>query len=195
MPRRTEQRSACCGWHCTLYVSPSSPQHLSIDPHHLRLAPVIVITSVIFSLSVCCNRRNRRANPVTVQQTQRGSGAAYGRSPYDSGSAGGLSSSSLPQYPPPAHNVFDDPYIYDPTTGFAPVREVSVSSLQLVSLMPSTPFLCLVAFRPAATVLSASAWRAPNHIRPEECRMIVLRGVKYLSGKLRKVHCALLLLS
>jgi hypothetical protein len=177
MLSRTKQCSAYCGRHCALYVPPlESPQYLSINSHHLRLAPVIVISSMFFSLSIYCNRHNRRANLATAQQTQRGSRATYGRNPHDPGSAGGL---APPQYPPPAHNPFDDPYIYDPTTGFAPVREVSVSSLQLFLLIPPTPPLSLVAFRPAATVLSASAWRAPDHIRPEECRMMVLRDVKY----------------
>lgn len=137
MLSRTKQRSAYCGRHCALYVSPlESPQYLSINSHHLRLAPVIVISSMFFSLSIYCNRHNRRANLATAQQTRRGSRATYGRNPHDPGSAGGL---APPQYPPPAHNPFDDPYIYDPTTGFAPVREVSVSSLQLFLLIPPTP--------------------------------------------------------
>jgi len=80
----------------------------------LGIVLFLFLAAMILSFSVYCRRRNeRRVNLARIQQTQRGSGAAYG-SPY--GSAGG----PAPQYPPPAHDGLNHPYTYDPTTGFAP---------------------------------------------------------------------------
>jgi hypothetical protein len=54
-----------------------------------------------------------------VHQAHRGSGAGYGGPQY--GSAGGPPPFA-PQYPPPAHNGLNSPYVYDPSSGFAQVR-------------------------------------------------------------------------
>ncbi|KAH9984830.1 hypothetical protein BJV77DRAFT_1035668 [Russula vinacea] len=150
MPRRTEQRSACCGWHCTLH------RHHLCDLQLVRLLqPAQPAGQSSHSPTDSTRKRSRvRKEPVRLRlrwwsivivvAAIPASGAQCLRRPVHLRSHHGVCSGALPS---------------------------------------------------AATVLPASAWRAPNHIRPEECRMIVLRGVKYLSGKLRKVHCALLLLS
>lgn len=109
-------RSICC--------APSTPltQQLTNsifpDPNSGRppqTKPVLVFLGILFSLFTYRRRRNRRANLAYIQQVQPGTGAAYN-------GAGGPPPFA-PQYPPPAHNGLNYPYNYDPSSGFAPVRD------------------------------------------------------------------------
>jgi hypothetical protein len=96
----------------------------------IGLAFFIVFLIVIFSLFAFRRRRNRRANLAYIQQSQPGSGAAAYGSPY------GGPAPFVPQYPPPAHNGLNSPYIYDPSTGFAPP---AISPPQYYAPPPGAP--------------------------------------------------------
>ena len=118
---------------------------------------VLVLLAAIFTMYVYRRRRVRQSH---LAYTQRGSASAYG--PY--GSPGGPPPFS-PQYPPPAHNGLNSPYFYDPATGFAPVRHISVLTSDFLScIRPFLDALTLAAFYGAAAVLSATTWRAPDQI-------------------------------
>jgi hypothetical protein len=70
------------------------------------------------TLMIRRRRRNAKANLAFIQQTQRGNqlGNNGGSPPFP------------PQYPPQAYN--SSPYVYDPATGFAPVRILYSPSLR-----------------------------------------------------------------
>lgn len=131
---------------------------------------------MIFGLFAYRRRRTRQANLAYIQQTERGSGYAYG-SPY-----GGPTPFS-PQYPPPAHNGLNSPYFYDPASGFAPVREISVLTSTVSPAESALDALAPSAFHAAAAVLSATARRASDQITEVKRRRVVLRIIKFLIGK------------
>ena len=149
-------------------ITPFDPTRTFIGDGSLRPA-VLVLLAVIFTMYAYRRRRVRQSHLAYVQQAQQGSGSAYG--PY--GSPGGPPPFS-PQYPPPTHNGLNSPYFYDPTTGFAPVRDISV----LTSDFSDAPLdaLALAAFYVTAAVLSATTWRAPDQISEVKRRL----GTKYL---------------
>jgi hypothetical protein len=134
--------------------------------------PVLVVLGIILTVFAVRRRRNRQANLAYIQQTQPGTGAMYG-SPYNT--AGGPPP-FVPQYPPPAHNGVDSPYVYNPSSGFAPVRGhyFRFISLRPLSLTSMSPTLSFVAYDHAATVLYAPTWHAPGQrpeMKPENCNI------------------------
>jgi hypothetical protein len=76
------------------------------------------------SLMIRRRRRNAKANLAYVQQAQRTN--QFGNN--------GDSHPFPPQYPPQAYN--SSPYVYDPATGFAPVRIVHSTLFLFAILTP-----------------------------------------------------------
>ena len=141
-------------------VSPSHYHSPASDDGWLCPA-VLVLLAAIFTLCSYRRRRVRQGHLAHLQQTRRGSASAYG--PYGSPGSQTLFTA---QYPPPAHNSLSSPYVYKPTTGFAPVREIFNASSSLPTSLADAPLdvLTLAAFYRAGAVPSATTWRVPDQI-------------------------------
>ena len=91
--------------------------------------------AVILGLFGYRRRRQARSNLAYIHQPAQGNANAYGN-PY--GYNGGGPPPFGPQYPPQVHGP-PGPYVYDPATGFAPVRDRDRSLfLSPLLLTPST---------------------------------------------------------
>jgi hypothetical protein len=92
-------------------------------------------------------RRNAQANLAFIQPQP---GNQFGNN--------GGSQPFPPQYPPQAYN--SSPYVYDPATGFAPVRTFDTPSLCI--LIPISDYILLAHQLSAA--LRAATWRTSNFV-------------------------------